>query len=153
VDGGNKDVFGHKFGTEHDQTQLTYSQDNVFPAVYVNPAVVNKYYVARPNDVIFMPLHTTDLSGEQSPVSPDTPFDHAAETSDPLNDARHSGCGSWDMNLVKVESPESLITFDPPQAQAGADTYLVDGYGLSTYDSLEFQTLREHNIACNHSSP
>lgn len=138
-----------KVHTEQDKMQISYSQDDVFPATYVNPAVVNKYYVARPNDVIFMPQHTTDLSHASS----DTPFEHAADTSDSLNDASHSDCGDWDMTLVKVESPEDLGNFDALQPQAGNNAYLVDGYGLSTFDSLEFQTLREHNVACSHSLP
>lgn len=100
-----------------------------------------------------MPLDITDLPTVLSPASPDTTFDYMADTSNLLHDANHSCSDSWDMNLVKAESPDGLITFDVPQTQTGADTYLVDGYGLSTYDSLEFQTLREHNIACSHSSP
>jgi hypothetical protein len=40
---------------------------------------------------------------------------------------------------------------DPPDAR-GADSYRIDGDGLHTYDALEFQTLREHNLECVYSS-
>jgi hypothetical protein len=155
ADAGNQDTFSPDFDNGHDQVPY-YPRDHSFPAVYVNPAVVDKYYVARPDDVVFMPAtspHAVGLSDVVSPTSSSIPFGRVVDASDPLNPASHLCSGSWDMNLVKAESPEAFVAFNAIQTHEGADTYLVDGYGLNTYDSLEFQTLREHNAECSHSHP
>lgn len=56
------------------------------------------------------------------------------------------------MDLLKGDSPEDLVLFGISQTQEGVDTYRIDGDGLHTYDSLEFQTLREHNLEYSHSN-
>jgi hypothetical protein len=66
-----------------------------------------------------------------------------------LNGGSCTSSGSWNM---EVESPEDLVLFEIPQTQECVDTYRIDDDGLHTYDSLEFQTLREHNLEYSHSS-
>ena len=72
ADAGNQDTFSPDFDNGHDQVPY-YPRDHSFPAVYVNPAVVDKYYVARPDDdVVFMPAtspHAVGLSDAVSPTS------------------------------------------------------------------------------------
>jgi len=72
----------------------------------------------------------------------------ASDPTDSLSRGSHS---SWNIDLVKAESPD-LEFFEIHQTQESADSYRIDGDGLHTYDSLEFQTLREHNLACSYSS-
>jgi len=47
---------------------------------------------------------------------------------------------------VKVENPEDFIFLEISETQGCLDTFQIDGDGLHTYDSLEFQTLREYNL-------
>jgi hypothetical protein len=76
-------------------------------------------------------------------------FAVASDPTDSLNRGSHS---SWNIDLVKAEGLEDPGFFEIHQIQEGADSYWIDGDGLHTYDSLEFQTLREHNLACSYSS-
>jgi hypothetical protein len=75
-----------------------------------------------------------------------------AATSDLTDSFSRGSHSSWNIDLVKTESLEDLEFFEIHQTQEGADSYRIDGDGLHTYDSLEFQTLREHNLACSYSS-
>jgi len=140
-----------------DEAQLSCQPDESFPTVYVNPALVDKYHVPRSDDAAFVPVTTSHIVGSYETVTPHTisPSSvssvNTSDLSDPLNRGSRSSSGSWHRDLVKVESPEDLAFFEFSQTQECVDTYLIDADGLHTYDSLEFQTLREHNLEYSHS--
>ena len=138
----------HQRISSPNETQLSYPSD-----VYINPAVVDKYHDAQPNNVIsahtarIVELYESVTSNAIVPSS--VPSLIVSNPSGSLNGESRTSSGSWNM---EVESPEDLVLFEIPQTQECVDTYRIDDDGLHTYDSLEFQTLREHNLEYSHSS-
>jgi hypothetical protein len=120
--------------------------------------LVEKYYGSQSNDVAFGPITASHIGGLYEVVPSSTiaqssvPSAITSDLSDPLSQSSRSSSDSWDRNLVKVESPEGFAFYELPLTQECADTYQVYDDGLHTYDSLEFQTLREHNLEGSHSN-
>lgn len=111
-------------------------------------------HIADPQDVLL-----TLSSASQSPVDAygigDSPsnllsfapqlstvnFDYRGYTSGFMEEG--SSPTDWGTSMVKVEDVEEAAAFDEPLEIQ--DTAPYDNCGLETYDSLEFQSLRESN--------
>jgi hypothetical protein len=139
-----------------DGAHRSHLSNESLPLAYANPALDDKPYVPQFNQA-------TSVADDSSPavsvceeiardviVPSNLSSVTASDSINPLNRRGGSSPHNWDMDLVKVENPEDFI-FENFQIQEDADTY-IDGDGLHTYDSLEFQTLREHNLASSHST-
>jgi len=146
---------GDQFISSRHEVQLSYPPDESFPAIYVNPALVDKHYIPRHNSIISIAdtmshmLSSNELSTSNTLAPSSVIPALASDLIYPHNRGSHP---SWNIDSVKAESAEDFDIFEIPQTQECADTYRIDGDGLHTYDSLEFQTLREHNLECSYSS-
>jgi hypothetical protein len=136
------------------EAQLASPHNESIAAAYVNSAVVDRYHVPQAGDVLFAPDTTSTMVNfykgviTSNAVAPSSmSSDAASELSDPLEQGSRLSSGR---DSVKVETPQDLVFFEVPQIQDSTDIYpIADGDGLHTYDSFEFQTLREHNLECS----
>jgi hypothetical protein len=103
-----------------------------FPPGCVDPSVITKFE-PPPDDVLF-------LSPPETVTSEALYF--TGEFSNCQESDSSPGSGSWssDSKTSVVLDAGGFDVAHPAFVEEG------DAYGLNTYDSLEFQTLREHNL-------
>lgn len=109
---------------------------------------VGKDYAADLQGVLFAsesPFYAYDginIAPQLSPLN----FDHGGYASNFIKEG--SPTTSWRAALVKVEDVEleETMPFEEPMEIRNRPHYVYDNYGIQTYDSLEFQALREPNV-------
>lgn len=125
--------------------------------------MADNQYVAQPSDASFLPdssnLHNIDSYDAEAREFASAPASSLilAKNSDELTYEGRYNSGNWEIEPepIKTENYGDLIAYEIPEVQYSnsIDHFMVDDYdsGLRTWDSLEFQTLREHNFASSHS--
>jgi hypothetical protein len=106
--------------------------------------------VESPVDVPFLSAISPDATYYPLPDSPASQFpspSHAPHLSGELDVVWSTGSGSWGSE----EGPqEQDLDGSPVDFEVAEATYADVGFPLLPYDSVEFQTLRDHNL---HPSP
>ncbi|KIK39675.1 hypothetical protein CY34DRAFT_25159 [Suillus luteus UH-Slu-Lm8-n1] len=118
-------------------------EDHLQP-VYVGPDIVPRYYPGH--ESYFVP----SMDPSHYPVDPSMALANAPSPMSPLSAYHHSP--TWDMQ--SQDNIPSGVPADHQQRSAfdfipshdPLDMYSIPQYSMHTYDSFEFQTLREHSM-------
>lgn len=115
-------------------------------SVYVGPDVIPRYYPGHE------PYFVPSMDPSHYPVDPSMALASSPSPMSPLSAYHHHP--TWDLqNQDNVTIPSGVPAdhqhrpaFDFIPSHEPLDMYSIPQYGMHTYDSFEFQTLREHSM-------
>ncbi|KAG2153686.1 uncharacterized protein EDB93DRAFT_209246 [Suillus bovinus] len=129
-----------------DDSLFYHMPEDHLQSVYVGPDVVPRYYPGHE------PYFVPSMDPSHYPVDPSVALASAPSPMSPLSAYPHNP--PWDLqSRDNITMPSSVpadhqqrAAFDFIPSQEPFDMYSIPQYAMNTYDSFEFQTLREHSM-------
>ncbi|KAF9222642.1 hypothetical protein BS17DRAFT_174959 [Gyrodon lividus] len=121
------------------ENNLYTLQEEHLQFAYVDPEIMQRYY-SNPDAVYGMPpsLQPHMYTAEPTAVAVSDTSSHAVEGI--------GASGEWGTQSTNGPTYAPTYDFTQSDSQESIDVYATPPYTMNTYDSFEFQTLREHNM-------